>query len=141
MSRVARALVMLPGYEREPGAADDGAVEEDVPVVTEESRSEPEAGAHVQSSPRVPLERSLVRCCRRRRRVPGPLVELGDSGMVSYLSVFVTMRGHIEIFVNCMGCKYYSLLVYEPAEASRRDPKERRRARGWWQTSSCRGQC
>jgi len=27
----------FPGYEREPGAADDGAVEEDVPIVTEES--------------------------------------------------------------------------------------------------------
>ena len=71
-------LLWLPGDDGEPGAADDGAVEENVPVVTEESRGEPKAGAHVQSSPHVPLERALVRYCRRRRRMPVPLVELGE---------------------------------------------------------------
>ena len=59
---------------KSPSRVDPG----DVPVVTEESRSEPKAGAHVQSSPHVPLERALVRYCRRRRRMPVPLVELGE---------------------------------------------------------------
>ena len=40
--------------------------------MTEETRGEPEAGAHVQGSPRVPLKGGPV----RGRRVLGPLVEL-----------------------------------------------------------------
>ena len=63
--------------------------------MTEESRSETEAGAHVQGSLGVPLERALVRC--RGRRVPGPLVELGEQWN-GKLSVTVSDQEIIMIF-------------------------------------------